>query len=232
MTLLSMVQAASRRIGQAPPTVVIAATDETTLRLLEIAQDEGRELARFSDWRALRTEKTFTTVATETQSGSPIPTDLDAFIEDTFWNRSARRRLIGPVSPQKWQQWKAQSTFPVTDAFTLRGALWLMQPVPAAGQTIAYEYRSKNWCQSSGGTGQSAWAVDTDTGILDERLMTLGIVWRYKQARGLDWQTDYDKYMFQLQTALDKDKPRKTISFTGDGGECYGVNVPDGSWSI
>ena len=35
----------------------------------------------------------------------------------------------------------------------------LINPAPSAGHTFAYEYMSKNWCESSGGTDQAAWAA-------------------------------------------------------------------------
>lgn len=231
MTLLTLVQGAALRVGIAKPTVVAAATDQGVQQLLEFAQEEGRQLARFGDWRALRKEKTFTTVAAETQTDTPIPTDLGGFIDETMWNRNRRERVYGPVSPQQWQAWKAQSTFPVTDTFCLRGSAWLQQPIPVAGQVIAFEYRSSHWCQSSGGTSQEAWAADTDTGILSERLMGLGLVWRYKQARGLDWEADYEKYTFEVHQALAADQPRRILSM-GDHSMRYGFTVPEGSWSI
>lgn len=234
MSLLTLIQKAARRVGIPSPNVVATATDATVLQLLELAQQEGDELARYGDWRALRTEKTFTTVAAETQTDTPIPTDFAGFIDDTFWNRSARRKLYGPVDPQQWQAWKSQSTFPLRDTFTLRGTSWLMQPTPTAGQTIAYEYRSANWCQSSGGTAQSAWAADTDTGKLSERLMGLGIIWRFKQAHGLEWQTDHENYITEVDGELSRDKARKVIRM-GDSvpsNRIPGLSIPEGYWSV
>lgn len=234
MTLLTMVRSAAAKIGIPRPNVVATATDATALQLLEFAQQEGDELARYGDWKILRKEKTFTTVAAETQTDTPIPTDWAGFVDETLWNRSARRPLYGPIDPAQWQAFKAQSTFPVIDGFTIRGTSWLMQPTPTAGQTIAYEYRSTNWCQSAGGTGQSAWALDNDTGILSERLMGLGLIWRYKQGRGLEWQTDFDKYMFEIHSALAKDMPHKIIDLK-DGGppqRIPGVSIPEGNWNL
>lgn len=235
MSLLTMIRRVSRKVINQTPSVVASATDATTLLLLELAQEEGEQLARFGDWRALRAEKTFTTVATEDQSAStPIPTDWAGFIDDTFWNRSRRMRLYGPATAEEWQRWKAGSTFPVTGTFYFRGTSLLIQPTPSAGNTIAYEYRSKNWCQTSGAVAQDAWANDTDTGRLEERLMGLGVIWRYRQNRGLDWQTDYDKYQFEVEQALSKDQPRKVIDMkeTGMQSRIPGLVIPEGSWSL
>ena len=235
MTVLSLIQSAARRIGVGRPSVAMTATDATVGLLVELAQEEGKQLARYGDWRVLRKEKTFTTVATEDQSSaSPIPTDLDAFIDETFWNRNARRRLYGPFDSEQWQAWKATSTFPILDSFTLRGTSWLMDPIVAAGQTIAYEYRSKNWCQSAGGTAQSAWALDTDTGILSEDLMALGVIWRFRQNRRMEWQTDFDKYVFQVESALAIDRPRKIINLAHGGPirRFPAIAIPEGSWNV
>lgn len=234
MSLLTMVQAAARRIGIPTPSVVATATDPTVLALFELAQEEGRQLARYGDWRALRKEKTFTTVAAETQTDTPIPADFAGFVDHTFWNRSRRERLYGPATAEEWQRWKSSVTFPVRGTFYLRGTSLLIQPTPTAGETIAYEYRSSYWCQSSGGTAQETWAADTDTGLISERLMGLGLIWRYKQNRGLDWQTDFDKYQFDVAQELGRDQPHRIINM-GEGGpptRIPGLVVPEGSWSI
>lgn len=234
MSLLTLVKSACRRIGVPPPNVVATASDPTVMQLYELAQEEGRELSRFGDWRVLRKEKTFTTVAAETQTDSPIPDDLNAFIDDTFWNRSRRLRMYGPASPQEWQMWKSANTFPVTGTFYLRGTSLLIQPTPAAGDTIAFEYRSSHWCQSAGSVSQETWAADTDTGIISERLMALGLIWRYLKTRGLEWQSSYDEYLYQVNQELAKDQPRRVIDMKEGGppNRIPGVVVPDQSWDV
>jgi hypothetical protein len=234
MSLLTIVQQAASLIGIARPTVVATATDPTVTLLYGLAQEEGEELARYGDWRALRKEKTFTTIAAETQTDTPIPTDLAGIIDGTIWNRSARRPLYGPYTAAEWQQYKSGLTFPVVDGFTLRGTAWLMQPIPAAGLTIAYEYRSSNWCQSSSLVPQSAWAADTDTALISERLMRLGVVWRFKQKRGLEWQTDHENYLSECDGELARDKPRRIIDmkYGGPPARVPGIVVPDGYWAV
>ena len=234
MALLAMIKSVARRVGIPTPTLVATATDATVLQLLEFAQEEGRELARYGDWRVLRKEKTFTTVAAETQTDTPIPTDWAGFIEGTFWNRSRRETLYGPATPQEWQAWKSQNTFPIAGTFYLRGTSLLIQPTPEAGDTCAYEYRSSYWCQSSGGTAQEYWQADTDTGILSERLMGLGVLWRFKQSRGMEWQPDFAKYEFEINQALAADQPRPIVNMSTGGGRdrVPGVVVPEGHWNI
>lgn len=188
---------------------------------------------RRGEWQVLRKEKTFSALAQESQT-SMVASDLDRFVNETFWNRTRKRPLYGPATPQEWANLKAWTSSPVVDTFTYRGGNILITPNPTAGDTLAYEYISNQWCETSGGTDQSAWAADTDVGILSEALMRLGIVWRYKQKKGLPWLTDYDMYDSRVKQGLAQDKPQRTINF-GDAwptGRRPGIAVPQGSWTI
>jgi len=231
MTLLTIIQDASAEIGLPRPTGVMAATDPTVRALLVAANEEGQALAKAHDWQALRAEQTFTSVATETQT-SMIPAAFGHFIDGTFWNRTRRRPLRGPVSPQEWQRIKASTTSPVVDTFTYRNNNILISPVPSAGLTFAFEYVSENWCASSGGTGQTAWAADTDVGVLPERLIRLGIVWRFKQARGMSYDADYSKYMYAIRETMAQDSPHDVVDFADAARRGPGLVIPEGDWVL
>lgn len=230
MSLLTMIQGVADDCGVARPQAVVAGTDPTTRRLLTLAQREGRSLAKL-DWPILRKEKTFTSTAAETQTNA-VPTDWARFVDRTFWNRTSTRPLAGPMDPQEWQHLKSQSGG-ITDSFTYRGSDILITPNPTAGHTMAYEYYSKNWCQSSGGTAQAAWAADTDTGILDEDLMARGITWRFKKASGMEWLADFNDYMKEVRTAFATAAPTATLDMANDGwaGRTPGVWVPPQDWA-
>ena len=87
---------------------------------------------------------------------------------------------------------------------------------------------SKNWCQ--GTSGQSSWSLDSDTGILDERIMRAGVIWRWKKANGLDYSEDFRQYESRVANAVAHDGAKKTLTF----GETIniGSNVPEGSWTL
>jgi len=234
MTILTMIQSACRRIGQPAPNVVCTATDPTITQMLAFANEEGTELMKWGDWRILRKQKVFLSLAQEDQTDM-IPSDLGAWIDETFWNRSSRRPIYGPISPQQWQAWKAFDTFPVMDVSYFRGRDILIQPIPPAGETFAFEYRTNLWCESSTGTGQSEWLADTDTGVLSERIMTLAIIRRYKDARGLWTQADQDQFELQRSQELSQDSPRSTHSFAMGADwrrRRPGIVIPEGSWNV
>lgn len=213
MSLLTMIQGACDELTLPRPTVVVAATDEQVRQLLRIAQVEGRSLAKRHGWQALSTEQSFTTTATAVQvTASAIPSDLAWIVPETMWNRTLKRRVYGPIDKQEWQETQGTSITQVNPAFRIRGNTILITPTPTTGQSIFYEYISTKWCQSSGGTPAAAWAADTDTGRLDENIMSLGIIWRFRAAKGLPFAPELANYEREVADAIMRDGSRPRLS--------------------
>lgn len=132
-----------------------------------------------------------------------LPSDIQDFISASFWDRNFRWQMLGPLSAQEWQT-IVSGISPVGPRIRYRimaDRFWI-QPPPGEDQTdlIAYEYISKNWCQSASGTAQSEWTADTDTFLWPDRTMILGIKWRFLRAKGLDYSEELRTY----QNAVDR----------------------------
>ena len=130
------------------------------------------------------------------QESYPIPADADHFIQHTGWDRSFRWQLVGPLSPQEWQVLKSgiSPTGPRL-RFRIMGGQIYVNPVPASLDNLVLEYYSTGWCQSGAGVPQTAWAADTDTPVLQDRLFILGMIARFLNRKGFDStqaQRDYD----------------------------------------
>lgn len=236
MSLLTVIQAVAVSLGLPVPQAVVASTDSQTLQLLQIANEEGKELSKTYPWQNITKESTFLTVGAESQGSilTVAGTDFNYIINETIWNRSLRRPVFGPLNNQQWQQMKASNITGPWNQFRIRQNLIIFLPVPAVGQTCAFEWISKNWVSdSTGATFFPAWHADSDIGMLDEDLMTLGIIWRWRQIKGYEYAEDFAKYERQKADAQARDgsKPRLSV---GDGGlDIYpGVIVPAGNWMV
>lgn len=232
MSLLTLLQGAADRLGIVRPSSVITSTDQQALRLLGYAQEEGKALARRHTWQVLTKEQTFTSTATTAQA-SAIPANFDRFLDDTFFNRTRKRPVYGPMNAQDWQFAQAVVASTIIESFRQRGNDVLIIPTPTAGDSYAFEYVSKNWCQSSGGTAQEAWAADADTGILSEELMTLGVVWRFKAGQGFDYSQEFQNYELQVAQAIARDGGKRTLN----AGQVVRTTVrapfiPEGGWQL
>lgn len=234
MSLLTIVQDACNDIGILAPTVVVGSTDQQIKQMLALANKEGKALAARYVWQALQLEATFTTVATELQGTiTTIAPGFKYIINDTIWNRTLKRTIFGPVSPQRWQQLKSQSLTGPWGEYRIKEGLLRITPVPTAGESCYFEYVSKNWCQSAAAVAQSKWAADADTGILDEDLMTLGLIWRWKQAKGQEYSEDFNTYEGRVLNDIARDGGKPVLSMDG-GADSFqpGVMVPAGNWSV
>jgi hypothetical protein len=235
LSLLTIIQGAAKELALSSPSAAYTSSDTQIIQLVALAQAEGKELAQDFDWKALTKEKTFTSTAAAAQSGA-LASDYDRMVPETFWNRTANRSLWGPISPQDWQEAQVLAgTTAVTERWRLRGTDVLITPTPNGTDTYAYEYISTQWCESSGGTDQSAWASDTDTGILPEEVMKLGILWRFLRAKGFDYAEPMRSYELAKAKAQNRDGGgKRTLNFARRNNYRAAriPYVPEGSWSL
>lgn len=227
MTALTIVQTACSRLGITAPSAVFSSTDDQIIQLRNLMNQEGQELADDVAWTKLTKQKTFTSVAAAIQT-SAIPSDFGWYLNDTMWNRGTMVKMDGPTSPEQWQLYQAIAVVTLPAAvFRFRGDDLLIYPNPVAGQTCAYEYVSINWVTGD----KSAMTVDTDTAVLDEKLITLGVIWRFLMSKGLDYAEQFRTYELEVAKAMGRDGGKKKM-YVGGGMPLnpWNANIPQSSW--
>lgn len=229
-----MVQDAAKRIGLANPASAIASTDPNVVQLVAVAKQEGIELAENFDWKVLTKEKTFTSTAAAAQTGA-LASDYDRMVDESFFNRTQKKPVYGPISPQDWQFTQAVAASVLVESFRIRQTSLLITPTPNGTDTYGYEYISNQWCQSNASAGQTGWAADTDTGILSEELMTQGMIWRFLKAKGFDYAEAFRTYEITKARAEKKDgggKRRLNFGQRGPSGMARKPFIQEGSWNL
>lgn len=218
-TLLQIVQAAVDELGSVNrPTVVIASTDQGVQQLLALANREGKELSAREGinggWPQLRKEHTITTV--DGTADYAFPSDLQYFMNTTQWDRSQKWPIDGPVSPQTWQVLKSGqvgSVGPRTRFRIMAGRIYF-DPTPSSVRTIVIEYYSDTWCASSLGAAQRLWTADNDVPLLPDDCFILGLQWRFRKAKGLDYQEDFNAYEDFVNSKLGRSGMAPVLDYT------------------
>jgi hypothetical protein len=238
MTLLTIVENATDDLGISKPTTVIGNTDLQIIQMLSLANRGARALARRWRWQNMLLENTFTQAAAADQgllNSTVVSTgDFDYIIDDTMWNRATSLPVLGSLNPVDWQTLQA---FPVTGPYQQykieRNRLYF-DPVGAnATDTIAFHYKSTFWCESAGGAGQTAWTADADVGRLDEELLTLDLIWRWRKRKGLEYAEDMQIFEQSTLDAIARDGGNPRLALNGGiRHRLPGVMVPLGSWSV
>lgn len=223
------------RLSLTPPTVLFTSTDRNVRQFKALLLEGAEALSKCGEpgWQALQRQHTFVTVAQAEQTNTPIPDDLRSFVPDTFFNSTTNREVSGPLTPQQYQRAQVwpQLVAPYL-CYRERDGDFLIDPIPPAGETIAYEYISSYWAKSSAGAAKAAFTADEDTTYLDEELLKLDLRWRWKEAKGLDYGEDMATFEREKEKALGKDGGSEALNQGGQVGPdpYWRANIPEGSW--
>lgn len=233
MTLLTIISNVAGRLSLTIPTSVVGSTDAQVIQLYTLTNKAGHDLSQAANWQALIQEKTFVTVNATVQP-SAVPTDFDHFIANSFYNRTTRRPIVGPITSIQWQNLIAQPSFStVYLMYRQRAGQFLLGPPtvpPPAGQTIAYEYVSTNWAKSATNVAQSSFLADTDTSYLDESLITDAVVWMFLRAKGLSYAEEMQTYGRNLDQQMARDGGSSQLALSPRALNMTRVNLPDGNF--
>lgn len=224
MTLLTIGQDVADDIGFAKPTTISgSSSDDDSRTLKRLINKVGVRLMKCFPWTVITKEQTFSGISGETQTDI-LPSDFNRFIPDAFWNRSANRVLTGPVSAPEWQGLKSRNYSEVYTRFYKRGTSILVNPALGGGESLAFEYVSKNWCTDSAGTtAKPAMTADDDIPLIDAELLTLGAIFEYLDSKGQPTAKAARDYLEAFNTECANDRP--------DGGEVAVGDIFAGSQS-
>lgn len=233
MTLLTLCQDVADEVGFKRPSSIVGGTTQDQRQLLRLADRAGRMIMVAHDWEILLQEGSVT-LATGDQDYA-LPADFDKLIPESMWNRDASRPVVVPLTSREWQYYEGWNFIAGLNlrAMFRGGELVFQQTIDASlnGETVYFDYVSNAFCESSGGTGQSAFAADTDVTRMDEWLHSLLMVALYRKAKGIpDWQVDYQLYKKELHNRIGADGSARAVRLTGINAPFIGANVPDGSY--
>jgi hypothetical protein len=192
-TLLDLINMTCLEVGLPTTPLVVSSLDTQVKQLLALANREGREqVAAPVQWPQLQKVQTITLV--NGTASYAFPVDFNAYIADTIWNPSMRWTVAGPVSPQNWEFLKSGliNTQPWMRYRIWAGSIYF-DPTPSttnAGQTVTIEYQSNSYSVSAAGVPQTKWTADTDTFVLPEDILVLGLKWRFLAAKRMDYSEE------------------------------------------
>jgi hypothetical protein len=235
MTLATVCRKALQGIsGFNIPSTFYGSANPTASTLVALANEAGQDLEMMDRWTELLTEGTITTVAD--QATYAKPSDFRAFGTMSQWDRTNQWRLTGPVPSIVWQWLKSGITIASVNNrwFAIRGAYIVIHPTPdASGDTIAYDYYSKNWItKQSDSTSIAEWSHDNDTSKLDENLLAADLKWRFLQAKGFPWEAEYKRYESLKEAVLADNFGAAMIDLGAPvaGVTGFSENIPDSGY--
>lgn len=190
-----------------------ASTDKSYVQLKNLLNIAGDELVQLHDWNFLIKTHTITTVVPGDDGDYDFPTDYQRMVNQTHWEATNQRPLLGPLTAQQWTALTNADITPGIDvSFRLRNEGFSIFPQPPEnGLSISFEYIARNWAidATDGTTLIDACAEGGDTPLFDRTLLSRMVKVKFLEMKNLDTtkaQADLNQ-TFALLTATDKAAP-------------------------
>lgn len=211
MTALSACQDAISRLVARRPASVFASADEICVEIASLANEAAADIATSADWQALTTLKIINgDGVTEEWS---LPDDYDRMVLGTDIHSSTWTRMrYAPVGTlDNWLDLKTLTPAIPPGYWHIMGGKIAFVPVVSSGDDARFYYISNKWARSAGGTAKASFDRDDDTFALDERVLTLSLIWRWKAMKGMTYDEDIKSYDLALSQVMARDKGSSVI---------------------
>ena len=214
MTLLSICQSALEEIGAVDvPASFFGNVSDTAVQTRALANRVLRDLVTHKNgkpipWPEMTKEYTF--ITSNALAEYEMPDDFGNIIPNTVWDRTNDFQMVGGIGPVEWQRLQTSDVtletrkyFRMAQGPVSERLRFMIFPTPTtSGDTIAFDYQTKYPALTTAGVLQERFSADTDTALIDEDLITLGIKWRFKQAKGLPYAEELSDYELAVSNRL------------------------------
>lgn len=210
MTALSVAKEVAKKVGIAVPDELASSTDREHVELLSVMNEMAERIARGHEWQVLNTIATIT--GDGTTEAHDLPSDYDRMLtKSQVWTSSLETPLTPISSRDRWLQLDIQSFDFVINAWILYGGQINIKPALASGVTAKYFYQSNLIVSPESGSNKTTFTADTDTFRLDEQLLKLGVIWQWRENKGLPYAEDMQNYEILLARRVAQDKGSRML---------------------
>lgn len=222
MTILDAMQSASIRLVGRKPSVFFSSQGQFELEITNLANEVALDCIASDDWQALT--KIHPIAGDGTTEAFDFPADYDRQLLNTdvqdLTNWAWGYEHISNINDFMYR--RARGFEPYPGAWIIYGNQFQFYPAPVTGNTATFPYVSKYYAKSAAGTAKGAFDTDTDTFLLPERLLTLGLVWRWREMKKLDYTGDMEAFQKCIDELSARDKGSQIIR---GGSRWRGINA-------
>jgi hypothetical protein len=200
MTLLSIVQRVADEVGIPRPAAVASDTGQLARQMFALANATLEDLGK-DDWHGLQSMHIFTTVnGTSTYNA---PADYKRLVNGGAFNTDSGYQLNGSLTPEAY--WRIANNMVLAGGrfkFRMVGRTISITPTPTVEEDLSFLYVSSYLALSSAAAAKSLFSLDDDDPAMPEELVVMGLKWRMKHAKGLEYGEDYNAYQERRKTLM------------------------------
>lgn len=239
MSLLSICRSVLAETGWPVLNQIAGSSDATAQQIFAIANTELEALSELFNWPQMEVEYPFTTVPG--QAIQLWPADFRILAPLGVFNKSQYYGVKGSTGLQYWELLKygklGNLSFQKYRTVYPLGVPGIeLTPTPTTAEDYVAVYYSNQYARNSLGAGVSVFTADDDEPKVPERYVKMGVKWRFRRAKGLDFSAEYAEYNATVQAQFSKYCGRGEIPVGGfrrrfPGGVTSGY-VPDTGFGL
>lgn len=184
MTVLTALQSAATRLLGRKPSVFFGATAQFEIELCDMVNEVATDIAQYQDWQALT--KTHTVNGDGATGQFSLPDDYSRMLINSDMQNSSNWLwgYFGFTDINNFLLSEQIGFTPWPGGWIIFGDELRFSPPPMNATQAQFPYISKNWARDVGGVTKPAFDNDADEFLLPERLLTLGVIWRWRENKG------------------------------------------------
>lgn len=207
MTILSACNKAALRLRGKKVVSIVSTTDQFSMELCDLANETARAVSEEHDWQALT--KLCTLNGTGSVSNFTLPADFDRMLKkgevrSPNWQTA---RFAQARDLDQWAAFEASAIAGTPGRWIVFGGEMKILPAMSASESAQFYYISRNVSKA----GKPEFDSDGDEFVLDERLITLGVIWRWRAQKRLEYAEDMQNFEIAQSQAIAKDRSQRPL---------------------
>lgn len=207
MSVLSACNKAALRVRGKQVATVFSTTDQFSMELRDLANETARAVSAEHDWQALTKKHTLT--GTGSANAFPMPDDFDRMLKkgevrSPNWQTA---RFVQARDLDQWMAFEATAIAGTPGRWIIVGGEMNILPAMSDTESAQFYYISRNVAKS----GKPEFENDADEFVLDERLITLGVIWRWRAQKRLEYAEDLRNFEIAQSQAIAKDRSQRPL---------------------
>lgn len=204
LNILSIIQEVCKYVGLDVPTQAYGSTEREHVELTSYANEVAQQIAFDThDWQRLRS--TLAATGDGATEAFDLPSDYKRMLKKArVWaSWSPFAPLTHYADADEWLGLSVQQFTPIIGGWTIMGDQMHVLPVIPSGQNVKFVYINNMIVL---GDDTTKFTQDTDTFVLNDRLLKLGLIWYWKQQKGQPYAEDLETYQTALSQLIGADK--------------------------
>jgi hypothetical protein len=211
MTVLSACAEAAIELNQPEPSSLFSTTDQFAKELRTQANRAATAIAKAYDWQKLTALHTLTGDGLTT--AFTLPSDYDRMpLKSNVLTSQFASGLRKARDLDQWLDFQLRPFIGSPGSWIILNGAMQVLPAIGTGVTAKFYYIKNTIVTGAASAAQTGFVADADTFNLPERLLTLGVIWRWRSQKRLEYSEDMRNFEIALAEETARDKGSRVLT--------------------